>query len=89
MEDTMVWGGLYQEGVASKEDCETFCLDNICEVANYVASNQLCFTATDAKSNYVLGFEKLSCLAELLKPILDHHNFFTFQLSEESTQVPV
>ena len=51
MEDTMVWGGLYQEGVASKEDCETFCLDNICEVANYVASNQLCFTASDAKSN--------------------------------------
>ena len=56
MEDTMVWGGLYQEGVASKEDCETFCLDNICEVANYVASNQLCFTATDAKSNHFFGF---------------------------------
>ena len=55
MEDTMVWGGLYQEGVASKEDCETFCLDNICEVANYVASNQLCFTATDAKSNHFFG----------------------------------
>ena len=52
----MVWGGLYQEGVASKEDCETFCLDNICEVANYVASNQLCFTATDAKSNHFFGF---------------------------------
>ena len=52
----MVWGGLYQEGVASKEDCETFCLDNICEVANYVASNQLCFTATDAKSNLFFGF---------------------------------
>ena len=55
MEDTMVWGGLYQEGVASKEDCETFCLDNICEVANYVASNQLCFTATEAKSNHFFG----------------------------------
>ena len=68
----MVWGGLYQEGVASKEDCETFCLDNICEVANYVASNQLCFTATDAKSNHFLSFEKISYLIRT-KPILDHH----------------
>ena len=87
----MVWGGLYQEGVASKEDCETFCLDNICEVANYVASKQLCFTATDSKSNHFFVFLEIVDMLGILKtkPILDHHNCFIFQLSEESTQVPV
>ena len=49
-EDTFVWGGLFAEDVSSEEDCETLCLDNVCEVANYVASTSLCFYALTAKT---------------------------------------
>ena len=52
MEDTLVWGGVYQENIGLEEDCENFCLDNICEVANYVESTGLCFVTIDAKRMY-------------------------------------
>ena len=49
MKDTFIWEGFVKADVSASERCEDFCLDNVCDIANYIGSTETCIISVNGK----------------------------------------